>query len=108
VDVRDVSDSLRVVLRFTGKAVGAAPQDGTVHALIQRKLSSGKFINYFVDEYHPGSTVSIIITRYDEVNGLVEGTFSGTFKGDGQSGKDLTLSVTNGKFSAVRGPDARI
>lgn len=108
VDVRDVSDSLRVVLRFTGKATGAVPQDGKVHALIQRKLSGGKYINYFVDEYHPGSTVSITVTRYDEVNGLVEGTFSGTFKGDGQSGKDLTLTVSNGKFSAVRGPDAKL
>jgi hypothetical protein len=87
VDVRDVSDSLRVVLRFTGKATGAAPQDGTLHALIQRKLSNGKYINYFVDEYHPGSTVSITVTRYDEVNGLVEGTFSGTFRETANRGK---------------------
>lgn len=107
VGITDKSDSLRISLNFPGNKTGVMPQTDQTLALIQRKVG-GRYINYFVSKDYPGSQINITVTRYDLVGGLVEGTYSGTFKGDGQAGKDLTITVTNGKFSAVRGPDLKL
>lgn|GEM_PF-1305262 len=108
VDVRDQSDTLRVVLRFAGKTTGAVSPATLPQGTIQRKLSNGKTITYFANDVYEGSQVNITVTRYDAVGGLIEGTYSGTFKGEGQSGKSVTITVTDGKFSAVRGPDVKM
>jgi hypothetical protein len=108
VDVRDASDSLRIVLRFTGKTTGTINQATKPQAHIQRKLGNGKYINYYANEMYSGSQVSITVTKYDPVGGLIEGTFSGTFKGEGQSGRDVTVTVRDGKFSAIRGVDLKM
>jgi hypothetical protein len=108
VDVRDQSDTLRVVLRFTGKTTGAVNQATLPQGTIQRKLSSGKTITYFANEVYEGTQLNITVTRYDAVGGLIEGTYSGTFKGEGESGNSVTITVTDGKFSAVRGSDVKI
>jgi hypothetical protein len=108
VDVRDHSDTLRVVLRFAGKTTGAVDQATQPRGTIQRKLSSGKTVTYYANEVYEGTQVNITVTRYDAVGGLIEGTYSGTFKGEGQSGKSVTITVTDGKFSAVRGADVKM
>lgn len=58
---------------------------------------------------HPdfeGSEVSVSVTKYEPVGGAVEGNFSGTFlvtrKGS-MTGE--TVTITNGKFSALRYDD---
>ena len=52
------------------------------------------------------------ITKFDKVGGLIEGTFSGDFSRldfDSKSGiytdKDITLKISDGRFSVVRYPD---
>ncbi len=108
VDVRDQSDTLRVVLQFAGKTTGAVNQATQPRGTIQRTLSSGKTITYFANEVYEGTGLNITVTRYDAVGGLIEGTYSGTFKGEGQSGQSVTITVTDGKFSAVRGVDVKL
>ncbi len=108
VDVRDQSDTLRVVLRFAGKTAGAVNPATLPQGTIQRKLSNGKTITYFANDVYEGTQVNITVTRYDAVGGLIEGTYSGTFKGEGQSGQSVTITVTDGKFSAVRGADVKL
>jgi hypothetical protein len=108
VDVRDQSDTLRVVLQFAGKTTGAVNQATGPRATIQRTLSNGKTLTYYANEVYEGTQVNITVTRYDAVGGLIEGTYSGTFKGEGQSGQTVTITVTDGKFSAVRGVDVKM
>jgi hypothetical protein len=108
VDVRDQSDTLRVVLQFAGKTTGAVNQATQPRGTIQRTLSNGKTITYFANEVYEGTQLNITVTRYDAVGGLIEGTYSGTFKGEGQSGQSVTITVTDGKFSAVRGSDVKM
>jgi hypothetical protein len=53
------------------------------------------------------STLNLKITKYEAVGGAIEGTFSGTFlvqDDDGFTGE--TVTVSDGKFSLLRYPDA--
>lgn len=55
--------------------------------------------DYRGTQYH-ATEGTITITSAGEIGGTVSGTFSGSMKGDGTS-----LTITNGKFSAIRQPD---
>lgn len=56
---------------------------------------------YFGFDDDPGSALSVNVTNYGGLGGLIEGTFSGTLK-DLIGGTGATVSVSNGQFSVIR------
>ncbi len=54
---------------------------------------------FYAFEGVPGSTVSLNVTTYGGIGGLIEGTFSGTLTTYMGSGG---VTISNGQFSVVR------
>ncbi|QHT65224.1 carboxypeptidase regulatory-like domain-containing protein [Rhodocytophaga rosea] len=98
-------DTLGFSLVFQGKPIGQTTQTTATGGRIWRK-SGNKTINYYAGMGigDASTTAHITVTKYDTVNGLVVGTFSGTYIGD--NGK--TITITNGKFSVIRNKDFSI
>jgi hypothetical protein len=95
-------DTLGFSLHFLGKSTGLAGKSSETGARVWRK-SGTRTINYYagLGIAPDGTTMDIMVTRYDAVKGLVEGTFSGTLTGD----NGTTITITNGKFSTIRNND---
>jgi hypothetical protein len=94
ISAHDVSDNLEIAITFPGKAIGKAESRVGMGARITFTTDNTPFHYLSID----GTSLEVNVTRYDEVGGLVEGTFSGTFIG--QNG-DL-VTITEGKFSVIR------
>lgn len=93
----DVSDNLNVNLIFPGNTTGTVEDSERAGARILIKTGS-KTITYWAGFEMEGSSLVMNITHYSAVEGLIEGTFSGTFIGDNGS----TVTITGGKFSVIR------
>ncbi|GAC1484027.1 MAG: hypothetical protein NVS1B13_09000 [Flavisolibacter sp.] len=101
IQIADVPDTLRFGVSFMGKSIGTYGAIENAGAFIQWHTGS-KIINYWAGYgIYTNSKIEIIVTKYDSVGGLVEGTFSGTFISD----KGVIVTVTKGKFSVIRSPD---
>ncbi len=104
VSVIDPSDAWKMTVMFAGKATGTVGPDQAVTMALHRKAGDG-YQSYLAGSDVDESTLSLKVTRYDAVGGLVEGTYSGNFMGISPTGKKIWVTITEGKFSAVRLPD---
>jgi hypothetical protein len=104
VSIIEPSDAWKMTIMFAGKATGTVGPDQTATMALHRKLGDG-YQSYLAGNEVDETTFSLKITRYDAVGGLVEGTYSGTFVGVSATGKRIRVTITEGKFSAIRLPD---
>jgi hypothetical protein len=104
VSIIEPSDAWKMTIMFAGKAPGTIGADQTATMALHRKLGDG-YQSYLAGNEVDETTFSLKITRYDAVGGLVEGTYSGTFVGVSAAGKKIRVTITEGKFSAIRLPD---
>jgi hypothetical protein len=95
--IEDIPDTLHMGIVFTGKTTGVMPKNDKTGLIIQKKVGS-KTNSYSAGFAIDGTNLTLTVTRYDAVGKLIEGTFSGTFLST--SGSFVT--ITDGKFSALR------
>ena len=101
ISIYSLSPNMYLNLTFPGQATGV-PAPANTFAIIEREVPSGSKVYIGGQIYE--TQISVTITKYDEVGGAVEGTFSGTFKvGDILSTE--TVTITDGEFSALRYED---
>lgn len=101
------SQSVGLVVHFTGKELGAKVNGEDAAGVSISLDRDGVETTYWANPDFEGSEVSISITKYEAVGGAVEGNFSGTFlvtRNGSMTGE--TVTITNGKFSALRYDDA--
>ncbi|HEX8531663.1 MAG TPA: hypothetical protein VF646_16640, partial [Cytophagales bacterium] len=104
VSIIEPSDAWKMTIMFTGKTTGTIGADQSATMAMHRKLGDG-YQSYLAGNEVDESTLSVKVTRYDAVGGLVEGTYSGTFVGVSPTGKKIQVTISEGKFSAIRLPD---
>lgn len=101
ISIYSITQNMYLNLTFPGQAAGV-PDLGLTFAIIEREVPSGSRVYIGGQIYQ--TQLEVTITKYDEVGGVVEGTFSGIFKiGDILSTE--TVTITEGKFSALRYED---
>jgi hypothetical protein len=104
VSVIEPSDAWKMTIMFKGKATGTVGPDQMAAIALHRKAGDS-YQSYLAGNEVDESTFSLKIIRYDAVGGLVEGTYSGTFVGVSATGEEIRVTITEGKFSAIRLPD---
>ncbi|MBD0258674.1 MAG: hypothetical protein ICV83_23405, partial [Cytophagales bacterium] len=104
VSVIEPSDAWKMTIMFAGKTTGTVGAAQTATMALHRKAGDG-YQSYLAGNEVDETTLSIKVTRYDAVGGLVEGTYSGTFVGVSAAGKKIWVTISEGKFSAIRLPD---
>jgi hypothetical protein len=104
--VDDLDSETYLTLIFPGNSTGEFDASEEAVVTIQREV--GNTTSYYWSAYGmENSTLNLKITKYEAVGGAIEGTFSGTFlvqDDDGFTGE--TVTVSDGKFSLLRYPDA--
>ena len=102
----DISEERSLTVQFPGKHVGQRPFTGAISVSV-RIIRNGVETLYWTTPELPGSSLAVNVTKYDEVGGVIEGTFSGTFFGYRNSVPiGETVSITEGKFSVLRYKDS--
>ena len=106
VAVDDLGDEIYLYIYFPGKTVGKRDQLDEVYVIITREYEGGT-VYYWGGLTEENTDVNLNITRYDDVGGVIEGTFSGTFlvQDENEAFTGETVTVTEGKFSVQRYPD---
>ena len=104
--VDDLNDAWYIYFYFPGKTTGVRENVEEIVVTIERK-TEGRTVYYWGGTL-PNSTLNLNITRYDDVGGVIEGTFSGTFltRTDNEIFTDKVVTISDGKFSVLRYPDA--
>jgi hypothetical protein len=90
VGFKDIDHYLRIQFKLTGKGTFEIDEEHSSYLV----LIGGDVVE---EEYHGGPPASIVITKYDAAEKVVEGTFEITL--DERSGGD-DLHLTQGKFRA--------
>lgn len=102
----DISEEKSLTVQFPGKHVGQRSFSGAISTSI-RIIRDGEETLYWASPEIPETSLKINVTKYDEVGGVIEGTFSGTFFGYRNSVPiGQTVTITEGKFSVLRYKDA--
>ena len=98
----DMSDDVSFVLHFSGNETGerAAGQEMGLSLRINRDDVE---TIYWAYSALPESSLSVTVTKFEEVGGVIEGTFSGKLlvSRNGELTGE-TVTVSNGKFSVLR------
>ena len=107
VYVNDVSDTIAITVVFSGNTTGVKNQSSSLVRIEKFKGQTVKNEYYEAGLGFPNTTLLMEVTAYDEVGGVVEGTFSGTFQEKASNGTPTgtSVTITEGKFSALRYPD---
>jgi hypothetical protein len=104
--VDDLGDEIYIFIYFPGKSTGVVTASDEAFVTITRTTASGTA--YYWSGYNElGATLDLNITRYDNVGGVIEGTFSGKFLLQDVN-KEFTgeqVTISDGKFSVLRYPD---
>jgi hypothetical protein len=102
----DISEDKSLTVQFPGKGVGERPYTGDVSVSV-RIMRDGVETLYWTYPELPETSLKLNVTKYDEVGGVIEGTFSGTFIGYRNSTPiGETVTITEGQFSVLRYRDA--
>jgi hypothetical protein len=105
--IDDLGDELLIYIWFTGNTTGLREPSDQMLITITRKTAEST-VYYWGGYAEIDSEVDLNITRYDDVGGVIEGTFSGNFLVQ-DINKQFTgaqVTISDGKFSVVRYPDA--
>jgi hypothetical protein len=101
----DISEERSLTVQFPGKHLGGREYVGEI-SLSVRIIRDGVETLYWTYPEIPGTSLQLTITKYDEVGGVIEGTFSGTFYGYRNSVQiEETVTIKDGKFSVLRYAD---
>lgn len=101
----DMSDDISIGLVFYGKELGERTGDEFVSVSI-RVVREGVETLYWAQNDIEGSSLNLAITKYEDIGGVIEGTFSGTFLVNRDGAWTGTfVTITNGKFSVIRAQD---
>jgi hypothetical protein len=96
----DMSGQLKLSVIFEGQTTGTL--DPTKVIFIIERNDGSSWVYYRAGKGRTGSELNVQINRYEAVGGVVEGTFSGTFLVYRNSVQVGTITISNGKFSALR------
>lgn len=101
-----LTDEMNMSFFFPGNTTGVKANVEETSVMIVRE-SENRTVYYWGGTM-PGSDLKLNVTRYDDVGGVIEGTFSGTFlmRDEGETFGDKKVTITDGKFSVLRYPDA--
>lgn len=102
----DISEEISMTIQFPGKHLGVREFAGEMHMSI-RILREDVETLYWAYADLPGTSLQFEVTKYDEVGGVIEGTFSGTFSAYRNSvpiGENVLIK--DGRFSVLRYGDA--
>ena len=102
--IQDRQTETYMTVVFSGNTTGEPDVSEELSFGIQR-MDGNKSISYWSAPGLENSTLEMNITKYDEVGGVVEGTFSGKFIVVAEGQDTETVTITDGKFSALRYPD---
>jgi hypothetical protein len=105
--IDDLGDEILIYIWFTGNTTGV--RDPSEQMLVTITRTTEESTVYYWGGYdEANSDINLNITRYDDVGGVIEGTFSGNFLVQ-DINKQFTgaqVTITDGKFSVIRYPDA--
>ncbi len=104
--IDDLEGKIYIGIIFPGNTTGPRKQLDEVAITIERQTASTT-IYYWGGLSDENSTITLEVTKYDEVGGVIEGTFSGTFlvQDINKEFTGETVKITEGKFSVLRYPD---
>ena len=103
VSIYSLSQDMYFTMAFPGQKSGKIdPASPLLICSIKREMESGSRMYLGGSAYT--TNLDVEITKYDDVGGAVEGTFSGTFRIDHVTSTE-TVTITDGKFSALRYED---
>ena len=101
----DISNERSLTVQFPGKQLGEREYAGEISVSV-RIIRDGVETLYWTYPEIPGTSLELTVTKYDEVGGVIEGTFSGTFYGYRNSVPiEETVTITDGRFSVLRYKD---
>ena len=104
--VEDMKSEVYLSIVMPGQATGELEVAENLVVSIQRPL--GNTVMFYWSGYNiENSTLEMTITKYDDVGGVIEGTFSGKFLmlEEGKAFAGETVTITDGKFSVLRYPN---
>jgi hypothetical protein len=102
----DIAEDKSLTVQFPGKHLGAREYSGAI-SISLRIERNGEESLYWVHPDLPGTSLQLSVTKYDDVGGVIEGTFSGTFLVYKNNLPEAgTVTITNGTFSVLRYDDA--
>ena len=105
--VQDMTTEMHLSIIMPGQSTGDQEVTDDLFVGIQRPVGDG-VLSYWSGLGFENSSLQLNITKYEEVGGVIEGTFSGTFivleEDVDHTGE--TVTITDGKFSVLRYPDS--
>jgi hypothetical protein len=106
--VDDLEGKMYMGIVFPGNTTGLKTEREKVAVTIERQLDNTT-VYYWGNLGEENESINFNVTRYDDVGGVIEGTFSGTFliQDVNKEFTGETVEITEGKFSVVRYPDVQ-
>ena len=104
---RDLAAELYVGIIFPGNTTGVRQASDELAVTIERKVGNST-VYYWAGFHGENSVLNFEVTKYEDVGGTIEGTFSGKFlvQDINKQPTGETVTITEGKFSVLRYPDA--
>ena len=105
--VQDMKSELYLTIMMPGQATGEVKVSENLFIGIQRPVGN-TVVSYWSGYDLENSTLKMNITKYEDVGGVIEGTFSGKFitLAEGETYTGEIVTITDGKFSVLRYPDS--
>lgn len=105
--VQDMKSEVYLSIVMPGQATGELKVSENLFVGIQRPVGN-TVVSYWSGYDMEKSTLDMNITKYEDVGGVIEGTFSGTFLvlKEGEAFTGETVTISDGKFSVLRYPDS--
>lgn len=105
--IQDLAAELYVGIIFPGNSTGVRQASDELAVTIERKVGNST-VYYWAGFTAENSILNFEVTKYGDVGGTIEGTFSGKFlvQDINKQFTGETVNITDGKFSALRYPDS--
>ena len=104
--IDDIEGKLYMGIVFPGKTTGARNERDEVAITIERQTPTTT-IYYWGGLTDENTSITLNVTKYENLGGVIEGTFSGNFfvQDVNKEFTGATVKITEGKFSVLRYPD---
>lgn len=104
---RDLDAEIYVGIIFPGNTTGVRQESDELAVTIERKVGNST-VYYWAGFTAENSSLNFEVTKYGDVGESIEGKFSGTFlvQDVNKAWTGETVSITEGKFSVLRYPNA--